>query len=339
MGAARSSPAEASGLALGLEALQPVDARFDLVDALRRCLDLLAQAVAACLVVGRILIRKLHQGHVLFQTAQHGQLEEALRKELYLVADLGSDKAISLEHEHLNLVHGLVDLGRVRGDVSEPPGERLFCTCPSLDLLRDALLGVLEGRQRGVLQLLSVGAARRVALEEDPRICKGGREHIVEELCELLQLPDAGPIVSPEDELLDHLILLDELRMLGVEGGVEVRLRSALQLLHELDDRLLLVHKEPLDALPDILHTSLQGQVGLIAQQLHNDVTPSQGAHGDAARLDHVPLLRGKGDLREAQEDLDLDHEPPKLGAAVDLHIEGGHLNVVAKVVDVVVEA
>mmetsp|Transcript_30335 Transcript_30335/g.68929 ORF Transcript_30335/g.68929 Transcript_30335/m.68929 type:complete len:418 (-) Transcript_30335:495-1748(-) len=149
----------------------------------------------------------------------------------------------------------------------------------------------------------------------------------------------AGLVVSLVHEVLDHLILLDQLRVLGIQGRVKVRVWRALQLVHELQDCLLLVLEEPLDPLADVLHAALQRQVRLVAEQLHHDVPPSERAHGDAAGLDDIPLLGLACNLGEPQEDLHLVHEPPELCAAVDLHVEGRYLDLIPEVLDVVVEA
>mmetsp|Transcript_109748 Transcript_109748/g.245175 ORF Transcript_109748/g.245175 Transcript_109748/m.245175 type:complete len:305 (-) Transcript_109748:751-1665(-) len=136
--------------------------------------------------------------------------------------------------------------------------------------------------------------------------------------------------------MLDHLVLLDELRMLRVQWRVKVGLRCACEPVHELEDSFLLINEEPLDALTNILHPPLQWQVRFVAEELHDYIAPSKGAHGDAPRLDHVPLFCLYCDLGETQEDLDLVHKPPELCATIHLHIEGGNLDLVAEVVDIV---
>mmetsp|Transcript_8305 Transcript_8305/g.26408 ORF Transcript_8305/g.26408 Transcript_8305/m.26408 type:complete len:477 (+) Transcript_8305:1167-2597(+) len=74
-----------------------------------------------------------------------------------------------------------------------------------------------------------------------------------------------------------------------------------------------------------------------MAQQLHHDVAPRDGTHRHAAGLDDVALAHVLGDVGEAQEDLHLGDHPPVHGPAVDLDVEGPHLDLAAEVVDVVV--
>mmetsp|Transcript_42776 Transcript_42776/g.102336 ORF Transcript_42776/g.102336 Transcript_42776/m.102336 type:complete len:268 (+) Transcript_42776:397-1200(+) len=177
---------------------------------------LLLQLLAPHSVALLVHLGELHPDHVLLQPPHQRQLEEGLREELHLVADLRADEAVGLEHEHLDLVHRLIDLVRLRGDVLQPLRQRGLNARAALDLLRDPLLLVvlLDRGQRG-----AVGVhARRGALEEHPGVGEGGREHILEQVGESPHLPLAGLVVGLVDQVFDHLILLDELDMLGVEA-------------------------------------------------------------------------------------------------------------------------
>mmetsp|Transcript_55322 Transcript_55322/g.99628 ORF Transcript_55322/g.99628 Transcript_55322/m.99628 type:complete len:453 (-) Transcript_55322:355-1713(-) len=138
--------------------------------------------------------------------------------------------------------------------------------------------------------------------------------------------------------MLDHQVLLDELGVLRVERRVHVGVGSSLQFLHELEDGILLVLEKPLDPLADVGDAPLEWEVRLVAQQLHHDVAPGERAHGHAARLDHIALLDLYCDFREPQEDLNLVHQAPELRPAVHLHVEGGDLDFISEVVDVVIQ-
>mmetsp|Transcript_93812 Transcript_93812/g.289332 ORF Transcript_93812/g.289332 Transcript_93812/m.289332 type:complete len:636 (-) Transcript_93812:385-2292(-) len=316
--------------------LKPGGALADLLQIALPLLYVVRQAVAPGLVVGAVRLGELNHGHVLLQSPHHRQLEEGLCKELHLVADLRADKTVGLQHQLLHLLHDHVHLVLVRRDLLQPLGEHQFYVRAILDLLGHARLHVVERRGR---QGAGVGWVLELPpLEEDPGVGELGGEHVVEELRELLELPLARLVVHVEDALLDHLVLLDELHALGEELGVHVGGGRALQLLHELQDRLLLDHEEPLDALPDVLDPALQRDVSLVTQQLHDHVAPCDGAHGHAAGLDHVALAHVLGDVGEAQEDLHLGDHAPVHGPAVDLDVKGTHLDLAPQVVDVVVE-
>lgn len=75
-----------------------------------------------CLVCRGVLGRELDLRHVLLEPPHHRQLEEGLGEELHLVADLGPDEAVCLQHQELHLTNGgaLVGgrgaLGRARGE-------------------------------------------------------------------------------------------------------------------------------------------------------------------------------------------------------------------------------
>mmetsp|Transcript_98521 Transcript_98521/g.234595 ORF Transcript_98521/g.234595 Transcript_98521/m.234595 type:complete len:258 (+) Transcript_98521:375-1148(+) len=228
---------------------------------------------------------------------------------------------------------------RLRGDVSEPSRQGGLHAASAGNLLRDALLGVVEGRQHGLGQILAGAGMGGGTLQEDPGIGEGRGEHILKELHELPQLATAGLVIGLPHRMLDHGILLDQLRVLGVERRKQVRVGRALELLHELQHRILLDLEEPLDALAHVLHPPLERQMSLVAQQLHDHIPPGQRAHGHPPRLDHVALLDLHCNLREAQEDLHLHHQTPKLGTAIHLHVEGADLDLVPQVVDVVVQA
>mmetsp|Transcript_22723 Transcript_22723/g.63430 ORF Transcript_22723/g.63430 Transcript_22723/m.63430 type:complete len:221 (+) Transcript_22723:716-1378(+) len=126
--------------------------------------------------------------------------------------------------------------------------------------------------------------------------------------------------------------------MLRVKRRIKVRTGRALQLVHELQDGLLLHFKEPLDAFADVGHALLERQVRLIAQKLDHHVAPSERAHRDAPSLYDIALLCLLRDLGETQEDLHLVHQPAELGTAVDFDVECGDLDFHTKVIDVVVE-
>mmetsp|Transcript_93814 Transcript_93814/g.289343 ORF Transcript_93814/g.289343 Transcript_93814/m.289343 type:complete len:636 (-) Transcript_93814:385-2292(-) len=317
--------------------LKPGGALADLLQIALPLLYVVRQAVAPGLVVGAVRLGELNHGHVLLQSPHHRQLEEGLCKELHLVADLRADKTVGLQHQLLHLLHDHVHLVLVRRDLLQPLGEHQFYVRAILDLLGHARLHVVERRGR---QGAGVGWVLELPpLEEDPGVGELGGEHVVEELRELLELPLARLVVHVEDALLDHLVLLDELGVLRIQRRVQVRVRRALKLVHEFHDCLLLLLKEPLDALADVLHPALQWQVCLVAEQLHDDVAPREGAHGDAPGLYDVALLGLNGNLREPQEDLNLVHQPSELRATVDLHVEGGDLDLVPQVLDVVVES
>mmetsp|Transcript_116178 Transcript_116178/g.329228 ORF Transcript_116178/g.329228 Transcript_116178/m.329228 type:complete len:362 (-) Transcript_116178:341-1426(-) len=127
--------------------------------------------------------------------------------------------------------------------------------------------------------------------------------------------------------------------MLRIQHAVQLLIGRSLQIFHELHHRLLLAHEEPLDALAHVLHVALQRGVRLGAQELHHDVPPCERVHRDTACLDHVSLCDLAWDLGETDENLSLDHQPPELGAAVELHVEGADLHLVPEVLDVVLEA
>mmetsp|Transcript_87341 Transcript_87341/g.255451 ORF Transcript_87341/g.255451 Transcript_87341/m.255451 type:complete len:317 (-) Transcript_87341:1484-2434(-) len=226
---------------------------------------LLLQLLAPHSVALLVHLGELHPDHVLLQPPHQRQLEEGLREELHLVADLGPDVRVDLEHQELHEVHRLVDAVRLHGDVVEPLRDGALDARAALDLLGDARLGVVQGGQQALRADVVVIQPGRGLLEEDPGVGELRRKHVVEELGELLELALAGPVVHVEDALLDHLVLLDELHALGEELGVHVGGGRSLQLLHELQNCLLLDHEEPLDALADILNPALQRDVRLMA--------------------------------------------------------------------------
>mmetsp|Transcript_100714 Transcript_100714/g.307874 ORF Transcript_100714/g.307874 Transcript_100714/m.307874 type:complete len:248 (-) Transcript_100714:889-1632(-) len=126
--------------------------------------------------------------------------------------------------------------------------------------------------------------------------------------------------------------------MPAVQDAVQLLIRGTFQALHELHDRVLLLLEKPPNPLADIRHPLLQWLVGVVVEQLHHHVRPRHRAHGDAEGLEDVPLLRLDADLREAEEGLDLEHQPGELGPAVDGDLERGHLDVAAQVLDVVLQ-
>mmetsp|Transcript_10947 Transcript_10947/g.38481 ORF Transcript_10947/g.38481 Transcript_10947/m.38481 type:complete len:200 (+) Transcript_10947:145-744(+) len=153
-----------SGLALDLEALQAVDATVDLDQVVLGLPDVVRQAVPARLVIQGVVIRELDLRHVLLESPHHGQFEERLREQLHLIADLRPDEAVSLQHQHLHLVHGLVNLARVHGDVREPLRQHRLGAGSALNLLGNALLGVVEAGEHGIAQVVLAATCRRAAL-------------------------------------------------------------------------------------------------------------------------------------------------------------------------------
>mmetsp|Transcript_87344 Transcript_87344/g.255475 ORF Transcript_87344/g.255475 Transcript_87344/m.255475 type:complete len:596 (-) Transcript_87344:665-2452(-) len=300
---------------------------------------LLLQLLAPHSVALLVHLGELHPDHVLLQPPHQRQLEEGLREELHLVADLGPDVRVDLEHQELHEVHRLVDAVRLHGDVVEPLRDGALDARAALDLLGDARLGVVQGGQQALRADVVVIQPGRGLLEEDPGVGEGGVQGALEEVHELLELPLHDVVERVEDELSDRLVLLYHLGMLGVQHAVGLLVGRTLEALHELDDRLLLLLEEPLDALADVLHPLLEGQMRVVVQELHHHLAPRDRAHGDAEGLEHVPLLRLRADLGEAEEGLHLEHQAPELRSAVDRHLEGRHFDVGPQVLDVVVQA
>mmetsp|Transcript_97335 Transcript_97335/g.297361 ORF Transcript_97335/g.297361 Transcript_97335/m.297361 type:complete len:304 (+) Transcript_97335:93-1004(+) len=212
------------------EALYALDARDDFVQVFPCALDLPLEALPADLVVRFVFFRQLNQGHVLLEPSHHGQFEKGLRKKLHLVTHLRADETVCSQNQHLHFVHSLVDHTRLRGDVCEPLGQDALGAAAALDLPRDAVFCVVEAGEDRVGKVLGLSLhASRGTLQEHPRIRKGRREHVVEQLHELLQLPLARQVVRLENEVLDHLVLLDELGVARVQRGEHVRRRRALK--------------------------------------------------------------------------------------------------------------
>mmetsp|Transcript_17621 Transcript_17621/g.50143 ORF Transcript_17621/g.50143 Transcript_17621/m.50143 type:complete len:606 (+) Transcript_17621:446-2263(+) len=177
------------------------------------------------------------------------------------------------------------------------------------------------------------------AFQEHPRIGKCGSEHVLEELHEGRQLAATRPVVGFVQERAGDFVGLDHFAVAREQGRVELAGWVALEAQHEVQGDLFLHFEEPPKAFGDILDPPLQREMGLVPQQFHDDVAPRQGAHGDAARLDDVPLLRLHSDFRKAQEDFDLLHHPPERRTSVDLHLKCGEFHLIPQVFEVVHEA
>mmetsp|Transcript_116198 Transcript_116198/g.329301 ORF Transcript_116198/g.329301 Transcript_116198/m.329301 type:complete len:244 (-) Transcript_116198:229-960(-) len=195
-------PGSRASLPLQREGPQAGDALLELVALDLRLLDLVLEAVPAVQVVGFVHVGELDQRHVLLEAPQHGELEEGLGEELHLVADLRADVPVGLQHERLDLVHDHVDLVRVRRDVLQPLGQRRLDNRTVLDLLRDALLRLVERLQHRVDDAVAFFAREVAAIlpfQEHPWIFESGCEHVVEQLTEVLELSLAGFVVRLED--------------------------------------------------------------------------------------------------------------------------------------------
>mmetsp|Transcript_78165 Transcript_78165/g.207526 ORF Transcript_78165/g.207526 Transcript_78165/m.207526 type:complete len:248 (-) Transcript_78165:326-1069(-) len=245
---------------------------------------------------------------------------------------------VHLQHQQLHRVYGLLDLLRLRRDLVQPLRDQVVHGVSALQLLRDARLRLLLRRQLERLLLHLVPDRGRGLLEEDPRVGERRVERAFKQLHEHLQLPVDHSVVGLEDQLLDGLVVLNERSVPRKVHAEELLVRGSLQALHELHDRLLLLHEEPLHALADILNASLQRQVGVVVQQLHHHLSPCDGTHRDAKGLQHVLVFYLVASLRKPQEDLDLVHQPPELRPAVDLHLVRRDLHRLAvQVLDIVV--
>mmetsp|Transcript_25378 Transcript_25378/g.65226 ORF Transcript_25378/g.65226 Transcript_25378/m.65226 type:complete len:497 (+) Transcript_25378:590-2080(+) len=164
----------------------------------------------------------------------------------------------------------------------------------------------------------------------------GGVQGGLHDVHELGLLPLEDLVVAVVDQLFHHRVAADELGALGEELRVHVLVRCTVDVVHEVEDDILLGGEKESEALRDVPHNLRHGVVALRRNQLGDDIppvhvpVPSHTPHVDDLLLCHVDL-----DLAEPEESLQLDLQPQELGASIDLHPKSRDLRHVLQEPDV----